>query len=121
MRLTSDSKIAELILHDVEAYTKVSIKLMVSPSRKREVIFARYLAVFAMWRFTGLTATAIGHMFGARDHTTVLAALNSVMDWFETKDEIAYEASRKFILNLQDIFRIVRLHVNKTRTIEPYL
>ena len=52
--------------------------LLAAPTRRREVVQARQLAMYLTKHFLALPLKTIGLSFGGRDHTTVLHAINAV-------------------------------------------
>lgn len=64
----------------VAGYYGVTGKDLASPSRMRRHAHPRRVAMHLMRKMTGLTLEDIGKQFGARDHTTVIYALNTIAD-----------------------------------------
>lgn len=62
----------------VSESTGIPVALMVSRSRKQEVVHARYLAIYLAHTITKDTYATIGSQFGGRDHSTVLYAIQSI-------------------------------------------
>ena len=62
----------------VSESTGIPVTLMVSRSRKQEVVHARYLAIYLAHTITKDTYATIGSQFGGRDHSTVLYAIQSI-------------------------------------------
>jgi len=62
----------------VSELTGIPVPLMVSRSRKQEVVHARYLAIYLSHTITKDTYSTIGTQFGGRDHSTVLYAIQSI-------------------------------------------
>jgi len=62
----------------VSESTGIPVALMVSRSRKQEVVHARYLAIYIAHTVTKDTYSTIGTQFGGRDHSTVLYAIQSI-------------------------------------------
>jgi chromosomal replication initiation ATPase DnaA len=63
-------------------------------SRKRDLVFARHLAMYLMRKRTKMTLLEIGKTFD-RDHTSVLHAITMIENYLHTnslnkKDEIIY-------------------------------
>jgi chromosomal replication initiator protein len=52
--------------------------LLAAPTRRREVVHARQVAMYLTKQFLSLPLKSIGLSFGGRDHTTVLHAINAV-------------------------------------------
>jgi DNA-binding CsgD family transcriptional regulator len=86
----------------------VDYSLLVSPSRKKELVDIRDLVVFILREYAGMSYQAIGRLLGGRDHTTIMHAYNKVknsgnnLTEFETtfKDLISQSISIK---NRKDI------------------
>ena len=51
---------------------------MASKSRKQTIVQARQLAMYLIHKYTDMTYSGLGRMFGKRDHSTVLYACNQV-------------------------------------------
>ncbi len=67
------------------AYFKISFEEMLSKSRSPLVVNARHVAWF-LERKRGLSYPAIGKLYGFRDHTTILAALNHMRERTAAQD-----------------------------------
>ena len=65
-------------------YFDISIELLVSKTRKREVVQARQLAMFFSKEMTKASLANIGKLIGNRDHATVLYACRTVNNLNET-------------------------------------
>jgi len=65
-------------------YYKISLDLMKSKTRKREVVVARQVAMHFAKEYTDLSLKSIGYHFGKRDHSTVIHALSTVSDMMDT-------------------------------------
>jgi chromosomal replication initiator protein len=68
----------------VSDYFNVSVDLVCSKTRKREVVRARQVAMFFCKELTPNSLKTIGLHFGGRDHSTVIHANQSVQDQIET-------------------------------------
>ena len=81
--------ILELNLEDV--VKKVSdirnfpVKIIVGPSRRKEIVKTRHLAMYLCRELTNNTLTSIGLFFGGRDHTTVIHACSQVEKVYKKK------------------------------------
>jgi chromosomal replication initiator protein len=71
---------AERILALVAEHFRISPEILRSKSRKREIVFARMVAMTLMCEDTALSLKAIGAQFGGRDHTTVMHARDTIQD-----------------------------------------
>ncbi|MFK7899275.1 MAG: chromosomal replication initiator protein DnaA [Cyclobacteriaceae bacterium] len=65
-------------------YYNISLDLMKSKTRKREVVVARQVAMYFSKSYTDLSLKSIGYHFGKRDHSTVIHALTTVNDMMDT-------------------------------------
>ena len=53
---------------------------IVSSSRQRGIVEARWIAIYCVYRRMNLSLQRIGRVFGGRDHTTVINALKQIQD-----------------------------------------
>ena len=72
------------ILDQVCGYFKITRDLMLSKTRKREIVQARQIAMYLGRNLTKTSLAAIGAQIGGKDHATVLHACNTVTDLIET-------------------------------------
>lgn len=68
----------------VSDYFKVSVDLLKSKTRKREIVQARQISMYLAKQFTENSLKVIGKHFGGRDHSTVIHACQSVLNLMET-------------------------------------
>jgi len=68
------------IFFEVTRLTGITRDQMSSRSRKREIIIARHGAISLIKNNTTLTLKQVGALFGRRDHSTVLHAIECVED-----------------------------------------
>lgn len=69
---------AEVITKSVCKHYGVKERDVASPSRKRDIVQARQLAMYLSQKYTDLPLTEIGRRVGKRDHSTVLHACRQV-------------------------------------------
>lgn len=65
-------------------YFNLKVEDLHSPSRKRNIVQARQIAMYLSRNLTQSSLSAIGEMLGGRDHATVLHACNTVNDLIAT-------------------------------------
>jgi len=65
-------------------YFKLSIEVLKSPTRKRDVVQARQMTMYLAKQKTTYSLSIIGARCGGRDHATVLHACRTVANLYET-------------------------------------
>jgi chromosomal replication initiator protein len=70
-------------------FDKTLIELQ-SQRRDRELVEPRQICMAILKRNTTLTLKEIGNMFGKRDHTTVIHAINHIRDMMKTEAKIRH-------------------------------
>ena len=84
--------ILELTLEDVvkkvSEIRNVPMKQIVGPSRRKEIVRTRHLAIYLCRELTNNTLTSIGLFFGGRDHTTVIHACAQVEKIYKKKTAV---------------------------------
>lgn len=81
--LISRNLSAEYINSAVCDYFKVKDEDMKRKWRVKEIILPRYVAMYLMRLFSGMSFKQIGGFYGGRDHTTAIFAINSVKGWVD--------------------------------------
>jgi chromosomal replication initiator protein len=89
--LLSVEKIRDVVC----SYFNLPIDSIFTPSRKREVVQARQIAMYLSKQLTKQSLAAIGQAIGKKDHATVLHALKAVSDQMAT--------DKGFRLSVQEI------------------
>ena len=69
---------ASLIIAQTASYFGLSIEELCGPSRSRNLVQGRQIAMYLCRELTDLSLPKIGQQFGNRDHTTVMYANNRV-------------------------------------------
>lgn len=65
-------------------YFKITKEVLVSKSRKRQIVQARQIAMYMSRNFLGCSLSTIGAELGGKDHATVLHACSTVSDLIAT-------------------------------------
>ncbi|MBP5318874.1 MAG: chromosomal replication initiator protein DnaA, partial [Paludibacteraceae bacterium] len=65
-------------------YFKIPVDILLSSSRKREVVQARQVAMYFAKKMTKDSLATIGNVIGKRNHATVLHAFSTVKDLIDT-------------------------------------
>jgi chromosomal replication initiator protein len=80
-----DSEVGiDYIQKTVSEYFKVTIDQLKDKTRKKEIVMARQLAMYFSKEYTNLSLKTIGYHFGGRDHSTVIHAVQTVNDLYDT-------------------------------------
>lgn len=80
-----DSEVGvDYIQKTVSEFFKVSIDQLKDKTRKKEIVMARQLAMYFAKEYTSLSLKSIGYHFGGRDHSTVIHAVQTVNDLYDT-------------------------------------
>ena len=80
-----DSEVGiDYIQKTVSEFFKVSIDQLKDKTRKKEIVMARQLAMYYSKEYTSLSLKSIGYHFGGRDHSTVIHAVQTVNDLYDT-------------------------------------
>jgi chromosomal replication initiator protein len=76
----------EKIQEVVADYFRVSVESLRGKSRKKEIVFARMVAMTLMTELTDHSLKTIGNFFGGRDHSTVIHARDTINELREKKE-----------------------------------
>jgi chromosomal replication initiator protein len=68
----------QLIMEEVADHFALTVEDLCSPSRSRQLVTARQLAMYLTRELTELSLPRIGKAFGGRDHTTVMHATKKI-------------------------------------------
>lgn len=66
------------VMEAVSRYYSVSVQDMIGPSRVREILYPRQIAMVLGKKHHNLSFVRLGEVFGGRDHTTVISALRKI-------------------------------------------
>lgn len=72
--------ISKTIIRIVSEETEISYQLMVDRTREREIVQARHLAMSFIKQHNTISLSQIGKIFGGRDHSTIIHAIDIVQD-----------------------------------------
>ena len=78
----------EVIVETVAERLGVSEEDLYSKKRSREIANARQIAMYLIREMLQLSTTAVGDLFGGRDHTTVMHGCQKVADGIKTDVEL---------------------------------
>jgi len=95
----------EQIIEAVSTVTGITHEAMKSHSRKREIVEARFIAMWFIKEETALSLKEIGGCFGGRDHSTAIHAIQTINDLLITdkKLQAKFFECQKRIDQIQDI------------------
>jgi chromosomal replication initiator protein len=81
-----DSEVGiDYIQKTVAEYYKLPVAELKDKTRKKEIVMARQLAMYFSKEYTSLSLKTIGYHFGGRDHSTVIHAVQTVNDLYDTE------------------------------------
>jgi hypothetical protein len=99
-----EGQIKNFIIHIVQSYLEVSENYHTRKTRKREIVFARQVAMYLIKKHTKLSLKKIGEYFGGKDHATVLHSVKTI--------DNLMEVDRQIKATVKDIDKIVTFKNN---------
>ena len=89
----------------------VSLDDLTGPTRKREIVQARQVAMFLLRTDLELSLSTVGAFFGGRDHATVMHSVDKVTASLESNDGVrsAVEGLRSQMVGPQPVLERVRV------------
>jgi chromosomal replication initiator protein len=78
----------QLIMDEVADYFSLTVEDLCSPSRSRQLVTARQIAMYLTRELTELSLPRIGKAFGGRDHTTVMHAKSKIAGLMQERRSI---------------------------------
>ena len=84
----------ELIVATVAGHYGLPEEDMYSKKRSREIANARQVAMYLMREMTQLSTTAVGKVFGGRDHTTVMHGCDKVEEGLKSDPKLRREVEQ---------------------------
>ena len=76
------------VVEAISQHFNISIKELIEKGRKKEISYARQIAMYIMRTELSISYPSIGTFFGGRDHTTALHAFEKVNKEMETDEKI---------------------------------
>jgi chromosomal replication initiator protein len=78
-------------------FFNISFDDMKQRNRKREIVFARQVTMFMLYKFTNLSLSQIGKIFMGMDHTSIIHSKHAILDLMDSDPSIKNQ-----ITNLQN-------------------
>jgi chromosomal replication initiator protein len=78
----------DLILAATSTKFGIPIPEIIGPNRRRQLVTARQVAMYAARDLTDLSYPAIADAFGGRDHTTIIHAVRKVSDLMQERGQL---------------------------------
>ena len=86
------------VIVTISQYFNISNKELLEKGRKKEIAYARHLAMYIMRSELNISYPSIGNHFGGRDHTTALHAFEKI-----SKDIEINEKVREDVIKLKEL------------------
>lgn len=90
----------KIIFQDVCNYFNIDIDAAVKKTNKREIVQLRQISMYFSKKLTNNILKEIGSEHGGKDHATVLYAIKTINDLYDTNRRIRYD-----IQTLETIFK----------------
>ncbi len=84
----SRQKTDEEMLQDIASYLGYSVDALRGKSRQRPLVMARQVAMYVMREQTELSYPSLARLFGGRDHTTVIHAVEKVQRMMAERKQV---------------------------------
>ncbi|HNS03579.1 MAG TPA: chromosomal replication initiator protein DnaA [Anaerolineae bacterium] len=99
------------VLTLVGRYFEINLDDLISPSRKREIVQARQVAMYLLRSELDLSFANIGALFGGRDHATVMHSVEKIEGLVQSDDGVqsAVDSLRARIVAPQPVLERVRV------------
>lgn len=92
---------------------RVPVDYILDDRRKKDIVYARHVAMHVAYAMTHSSTTTIGRVFNGRDHTTVIHAVYKIENWIKQgKNEVisdvfllkarAYDVAQERIARFND-------------------
>ncbi len=76
------------VIETVAKFYNISVADMVSPSRNKELVQPRQVAMYLIRQETDASLPEIGGLLGGRDHTTIIHGVERIKDRLETEEQL---------------------------------
>jgi chromosomal replication initiator protein len=76
------------VIEAISQYFNISTKELIEKGRKKEIAYARHIAMYLMRSELSISYPSIGNQFGGRDHTTALHAYEKINREIETNEKV---------------------------------
>lgn len=87
-RYANNSQAYENIQSVVAAYYNISVNDLISSKRSAKIILPRHISMYLIKDIYDLPYKKIGSLFGGRDHTTVMSAVEKIENDLKTDNEL---------------------------------
>jgi chromosomal replication initiation ATPase DnaA len=86
----SNRSIAQKIIKAVCKHQGISEEQINTRTRKKEIVYARHLAIYIIRQNTKMGLKDIGMQFGDLmfDHTTIIHSINTLNNWISTEEDV---------------------------------
>ena len=88
--IKTKDEIFEYMLSEISIHSKIPKSQILGRTRKREVVYARHLLAYCLYKTKNFYLSDIGFRIGGRDHTTIISAKQVAEDLISVKDEYLY-------------------------------
>ncbi len=89
LEITGRRKIdPDRVINVVSEYSNFPRNILLGPSRKKDLVMARHLAIYICFKYSEINKTGIARLFNGRDHTTIIHAVKRVEKLINTDSEI---------------------------------
>jgi chromosomal replication initiator protein len=88
---------AETIINQVAAHFELAPRLIKSDKRQHHIVQARQTAMYLCRKLLGISLPRLGRLFGGKDHSTVLYAINKIKQLQEDNREM-----KNLLIDLED-------------------
>ncbi|MCR5308219.1 MAG: chromosomal replication initiator protein DnaA [bacterium] len=87
-KYANNSQVYENIQSVVAAYYNISVNDLISSKRSAKITLPRHIAMFLIKDLYDLPYKKIGSLFGGRDHTTVMSAVEKIENDLKSDEEL---------------------------------